>query len=142
MLDQAAGFPGWSSAGFSWTAPYAWSQMCGYCMLSTARQLGGAERRPGDHLVLGPQLKRRAPDRRGDQGAAAERLGHGIGSNVSGCVLCGGSGLRDLTAGPQAWRPSAQAGRRPGGQIQPRARARWAASWRLAAPSLAAAEER
>jgi hypothetical protein len=29
-----------------------------------------------------------------------------------------------------------------GGQIQPRERAIWTASWRLAAPSLAAAEER
>jgi hypothetical protein len=30
----------------------------------------------------------------------------------------------------------------PVGQIQPRERASWAASWRLAAPSLAAAEDR
>jgi hypothetical protein len=60
---------------------------------------------------------------------------------VSDCVLCGGPGRPQLT-GTQVRQPGVQASRRPGGQIQPRERASWTASCRLAAPSLAAAEER
>jgi hypothetical protein len=72
--------------------------------------------------VVGGALLRRARQR---MGVWSVRCGPGLPRSRQGrqSGMCGGCG-------------------RVGGQIQPRERASWTASWRLAAPSLAAAEER